>query len=146
MEISPESNRPRSSLSKETTGLALTRYHPIKHSPLTRVLIAWCISERIDKVSHILFPLIHLNEMIELARKRRPLKSKRKPVPRKKRARPRKVKAQAPPKEVHYRTLLAILMFLYMLRLIDENSFKRVEATLNPKKATKRRRRRRRAR
>lgn len=41
---------------------------------------------------------------------------------------------------VHYRSLLAILMFLYMLRLIDDKTFNKVKKALSPPRAVKRRR------
>jgi hypothetical protein len=41
-----------------------------------------------------------------------------------------------------YRALAAILMFLYMLRLIDEKALNRIYDTLSPRKARSRRKRR----
>jgi len=61
------------------------------------------------------------------ARKGKGVRKRRKPS-----ARPR------PP--LHYRTLIAILMLLYMLRLIDEKTFKRIQAGLYPAKPARKKR------
>jgi len=44
-------------------------------------------------------------------------------------------------REAHVNALIAILMFLYMLRLMDEKTFKRIQKDLAPKRRTTRRRR-----
>jgi hypothetical protein len=41
-----------------------------------------------------------------------------------------------------YRALVAVLMFLYMLRLIDQKALNRIYGTLSPKRARTRRKRR----
>jgi len=38
-----------------------------------------------------------------------------------------------------YRALVAVLMFLHMLKLIDEKTLNRIYATLSPKKAKRKR-------
>lgn len=43
-------------------------------------------------------------------------------------------KRKAVPRETHFNALLVVLMFLYMLRLMDEKTFKRIQKDLTPKK------------
>ena len=56
------------------------------------------------------------------------------------RKRRRTKKQQETQAAVHYRSLLAILVFLYMLRLIDEKTFNKVKNALSPPRAAKRKR------
>ncbi len=73
-----------------------------------------------------------------LARRKRGMKRTKKPRQRRK-ARPRRAKP-TPSGGFEYRTLVAILMLLYMLRLIDERTFNRMTGRFNPKRGIKRRR------
>lgn len=72
------------------------------------------------------------------------LPQKRKSVRRTKRPTRKKVRAKKKSKEgytaVHYRSLLAILMFLYMLKLVDDKTFNRIKGVLYPTRAVRRRR------
>ena len=83
-------------------------------------------------------------ELRELKRKKRPVRQRKKGPVRRKRA-ARKVKERAALREVHYNPLIVLLMFLYMLRLIDEKTFTRIQQALYPtrKKPKKRSRGRR---
>jgi hypothetical protein len=56
------------------------------------------------------------------------------------RRRPRS-KRKSVPRETHVNALIVILMFLYMLRLMDEKTFKRIQKDLAPKKRKIKRRR-----
>jgi len=77
-------------------------------------------------------------EMVTLARKKSTKRLKKKPT----RLATKKVQRRKSAEEVtiHYRSLLAILMFLYMLRLIDEKTFNKIKDALYPPRAKKRRR------
>jgi hypothetical protein len=77
-------------------------------------------------------------EMVTLARKKKSTKRAKKSTRvAAKKARRRKSAEEA---AIHYRSLLAILMFLYMIKLIDEKTFNRIKAALYPPRAKKRRR------
>jgi hypothetical protein len=77
-------------------------------------------------------------EMVTLVRKKSTKRVKKKPT----RVAAKKVRRGKSADEVatHYRSLLAILMFLYMLRLIDEKTFNKIKNALYPPRAKKRRR------
>lgn len=60
--------------------------------------------------------------------------------PARKKLRVRKRKPRSEPAAVHYRSLLAILMFLYMLKLVDVKTFNKIEKALNPTKPIRHRR------
>ena len=81
--------------------------------------------------------------MRELKRKKRPVRQRKKRSIRKK-GPARKVRQRAAPREARYNPLLALLMFLYMLKLIDEKTLTRIQDRLYPKKRPKRTRRQRR--
>jgi hypothetical protein len=77
-------------------------------------------------------------EMVTLARKKKSTKRAKKSTRvAAKKARRRK---SAEETAIHYRSLLAILMFLYMIKLIDEKTFNRIKDALYPPRAKKRRR------
>ena len=80
-------------------------------------------------------------EMRELERKKRPVRQRKKRSVRKK-GPARKVRQRVAPREARYNPLLALLMFLYMLKLIDQNTLKRIQDALYPKKRPKRKARR----
>lgn len=80
-----------------------------------------------------------------LARRKRAIKRMKKPLRLRKKARRRRAKPP-PSRGFQYRTLVAIVMLLYMLRLIDKKTFNRMTGSPYPKRAGKKRRRRRRAR
>jgi hypothetical protein len=72
-------------------------------------------------------------------RPRRAKRERRRKVQSRSARRGRTKRAEVPSQ---YRALAAILMFLYMLRLIDEKALNRIYKTLTPKKARTRRKRR----
>ena len=72
-------------------------------------------------------------EMRELKRKKRPVRQRKKRSASKK-ARTRRVRERVRPREARFNPLLALLMFLYMLKLIDEKTLTRIQDTLYPKK------------
>ena len=82
-------------------------------------------------------------EMRELKRKKRPVTQRKKRSVRKK-GPARKVRQRAAPREARYNPLLALLMFLYMLKLIDEKTLMRIQHTLYPEEKFKKRKQRRR--
>lgn len=75
--------------------------------------------------------------MRELKRKKRPVRQRKKRRVRKK-APARNVKEHVVPREARYNPLLALLMFLYMLKLIDERTLTRIQDRLYPRKRPKR--------
>jgi len=58
-------------------------------------------------------------------------------------ARPRTRGRRSQPKEKHFNALMVFLMFLYMLRLMDEKQFKRLQRDLSPRKKNRTKRRQR---
>jgi hypothetical protein len=77
-----------------------------------------------------------MDEMIELPKKGKSAKRTKRPARKKVRARKKPKQAYA---AAHYRSLLAILMFLYMLKLIDDRAFNRIKEVLYPRRAVSRR-------
>ena len=120
--------------------------HPELHVKAFSMVENGWLSERTDKANkHSTHKAISI-ELRELKRKKRSVRQRKKrPIRRKHPA--RKVKERAASREVHYNPLIALLMFLYMLRLIDRKTFTRIQQALYPtKKKPKRRTRRRRTR
>ncbi len=82
-----------------------------------------------------------------MARKRRRARPRKKPRARKKAAAEKaRVRKRPARRVVSYNPLLALLVFLYMLKLIDERTLLRIQESLYPKKKAKRIRKRRRPR
>jgi len=58
------------------------------------------------------------------------------------RVRPKARRRRRQSQETHFNPLMVFIMFLYMLRLMDEKQFKRLQKDLSPETKTKTRRRR----
>ncbi len=79
-----------------------------------------------------------------MARRRRRARQRKKPRARKKAAAGKaRVRKRPARRIVSYNPLMALLVFLYMLKLIDERTLLRIQESLYPKKKVKRTRRRR---
>lgn len=81
-----------------------------------------------------------------VGKKRLGRKRKKRRVRKKAAARKARVRKRPARRKVSYDPLLALLMFLYMLKLIDERTLTRIQKALYPEKKAKRTRRRRRPR
>lgn len=79
------------------------------------------------------------------SKRNKPVRKKR-TVRKKAAARKTRVRKRPTRRKVGYDPLLALLMFLYMLKVIDERTLIKIQKTLYPEKKAKRTRRRRRPR